>query len=130
MIPDSITPTCQKIHVSVPKSKPKTKQGSLKNLLTNMAGSSRSPTVAELFADIEIIEIPDRIPKICTLWNKKAWLDSKNEFLSIPKRLETLRVPQATNIIGHSKNCDILVSLLQYGDSKRYNIPISQIRGE
>ncbi|KAI4469149.1 fanconi anemia group m fancm family member [Holotrichia oblita] len=132
MIPDSLTPTCQKIHVSVPKlaTKTKQKQGSLKSMLNNMAGSSKSPSVTQLFSDIEIIEIQDRIPKICTFWDRSTWMDLGDDGgkLSLPKRLESLRVPQPTNIIGHSKNCDMLTSLLQYGDSKRYNIPISQIR--
>ncbi|KRT84381.1 helicase, partial [Oryctes borbonicus] len=133
MVPESLTPTCQKIHISVPAST-NAKKGNLKSLLSNMAGSSKELSTSQQFSDIEIVEMKDRIPDTFMVWDKGKMdcmdaIDSDNkEKISFSKRLETLRVAQPTGIIEHSKNCDILTSLMQFADSKRYNIPVSQTR--
>lgn len=57
-------------------------------------------------------------------------IEQDSDKMLFSKRVESLRVSQPTYVIGHSQNCDILTSLLQFADSKRYNIPITQIRGK
>ncbi|GJQ80136.1 hypothetical protein Trydic_g23716 [Trypoxylus dichotomus] len=134
MVPDSITPTCKKIHISVPKNTKTVRKRSLKDMLNNMAGGSKESPIPEQFTDIEIIETKDRIPDTFMIWDKgkincMETNDSFNEGkISFSKRLDTLRVAQPIGIIGHSKNCDILSSLMQFADSKRYNIPVIQTR--
>lgn len=49
--------------------------------------------------------------------------------LDFSKHLEKQRVLQPAYIIRHSKESEMLVSLLQYADSRRYNIPVTQMPG-
>lgn len=49
--------------------------------------------------------------------------------LNFSKYLEKQRVLQPSYILKHSKQSEMLVSLLQYADSRRYNIPITQMPG-
>lgn len=43
------------------------------------------------------------------------------------KRIEKQRSLQEIDQIAHSRNSEMLVDLLKYADSKRFNIPMSQI---
>lgn len=91
-------------------------------------------------------EMKDRIPNLVQYWNKGffvvllANLFLKNLFVENPlqqnnqnenkinfsKYLEKQRKLQPTGIINHTKQSDLLVSLLQFADSKRFNIPVTQ----
>lgn len=50
--------------------------------------------------------------------------------INFSKYLERQRKLQPVGYIEHSKQSEMLVSLLQFVDSKRYNIPVTQVPGE
>lgn len=88
----------------------------------------------------------DRIPDATEHWNKSNYfclllykffnnilftedplsINNDEDKICFSKYLERQRKLQPTGIISHSKQSDLLVSLLQFADSKRYNIPVTQ----
>ncbi|XP_044263685.1 Fanconi anemia group M protein [Tribolium madens] len=123
MIPSYIQPKCQKMFITV-KKRALTKNSNLKDMFRNM---SDGPKFSE---DLEIVEIQERLSdNIDNFYNK-----TKDEFLQIQKKpkidfskqLEKQRVFQAKEMIKPSKQTEIFVTLLQFADSKRYNLPVEQ----
>lgn len=122
MIPSYIQPKCQKMFITV-KKPVLMKNSNLKDMLRSLSDG------AKFNDDLEIVEIQERIKDDSeNLWNK-----SKEEFLhyepqeskiNFMKYLEKQRVFQAKETIKESKQSEIFVSLLQFADSKRYNIPV------
>ncbi|KAJ8969929.1 hypothetical protein NQ317_016194 [Molorchus minor] len=120
LIPPDIRPRCEKIHITV-KKPALTRNSSIKDMFRNASSSSSEPTFSP---DLELIEVPERIPKVEMLWNKKDPLDRNNSTSNIfSKNVEKLRSLQPINQVKHSKSSE----LLQLVDSKRYNIPSTQI---
>ncbi|EFA06458.2 hypothetical protein TcasGA2_TC009341 [Tribolium castaneum] len=114
MIPSYVQPKCQKMCITV-KKPVVTKTANLKDMLRNISD------------DLEIVEIKERISdKIDNFWNK-----TREEFFQIEakpkidfaKHLEKQRVFQANS---KSKQTEIFVTLLQFADSKRFNLPVTQ----
>jgi superfamily II DNA/RNA helicase len=122
MIPSYIQPKCQKMFITV-KKPAVTKNSNLKDLLKNMASENLK------FDDFEIVEIKERISDKCEdLWIKENPLECESEppKINFSKHLEKQRSFQSSGTVKQSKQTEILVGLLQFADSKRYNIPVTQ----
>ena len=52
--------------------------------------------------------------------------DFEQPKINFSKHLEKQRSFQDSGTIKHSKQTEIFVSLLQFADSKRYNLPVTQ----
>ncbi|KAL0882210.1 hypothetical protein ABMA27_000753 [Loxostege sticticalis] len=154
MVPRDFTPQCQKMYITVakkedPKSKDKeadkAKKGQkdLRTMLLGNPSSSSTPTpsretAVDLITEREFQEI---FPDGFTGWTatdapQELWTMSKDEIKSLSKLsepsnpklttwLEWQRTLQKTVNIGHSKDSEILASLLQYSDAKRFEMPPS-----
>lgn len=69
MIPPDKIPTCQKIHISLPSVKMKSKGGNLKEMFDKMENNKISSLFQEL-DNIEMTEICDRLPETSMIWDK------------------------------------------------------------
>ncbi|XP_022902317.2 DEAD-box ATP-dependent DNA helicase Fancm [Onthophagus taurus] len=123
MIPENIFPSCNKMFISVPKTITKKKSGNIKDMFNNI---TKNETASQILKDVEIIESEEIIPSSVFLWNQSDPLSEDLKLIAYNKPLDILRVYQPVENIKHSNDTDILVSLLQFVDTKRYNLPITQ----
>ncbi|KAJ3648440.1 hypothetical protein Zmor_020244 [Zophobas morio] len=123
MIPSYIQPKCQKMFITV-KPQVSGKSGNLRDMLKRITSSG--PIFSD---DLEIVEIQERIKtKNESFWDKESPLEFEFEppKINFSKHLEKQRSFQDSGTIKHSKQTEIFVSLLQFADSKRYNLPVTQ----
>ncbi|XP_047983988.1 Fanconi anemia group M protein [Leguminivora glycinivorella] len=150
MMPHDLTPVCQKMFITVQKTdtkdtakaqtdKNKKNQKDLRNMLT--AGSSTSTSTSTVegggfiteseFQDIfpDGYQETDHLPQ-----HKEYWAMDKETFkqathgegkLNLSTWLEWQRNPQNTVKVEHSTDTQVLTSLLQYSDAKRFELPPS-----
>ncbi|KAG5891658.1 hypothetical protein JTB14_020076 [Gonioctena quinquepunctata] len=125
LVPEDISPKCEKIFITVKKPVLPKNSSSLKDMFRTISSSSSEPNFSQ---DIQIIETQERLPPTEMLFNKENPLEENGPRFNIfSKRIEKQRSFQETYKIRHSKSSEILVEMLQIADSKRFNIPMSQI---
>uniref|UniRef100_A0A6P7HDG0 Fanconi anemia group M protein-like n=1 Tax=Diabrotica virgifera virgifera TaxID=50390 RepID=A0A6P7HDG0_DIAVI len=123
LIPEDITPKCEKIFITVEDPGPK-KSGNLKDMLKSL---SRKSSELSFSPGLEIVEIEEKIPEPELLSVKENPLDGSIVPNIFNKKIEKQRSFQEIHTVEHSSNCGLLVSLLQMAESRRFNIPMSQI---
>ncbi|CAG9837122.1 unnamed protein product [Diabrotica balteata] len=123
LIPDDITPKCEKIFITVEDPVPK-KGGNLKDMLKSW---SRKSSELAFSPDLEIVEIEEKIPQPELFSVKENPFDGNVVPNIFNKKIEKQRSFQEIHTVEHSSNCGLLVSLLQMAESRRFNIPMSQI---
>nr|XP_023019452.1 Fanconi anemia group M protein [Leptinotarsa decemlineata] len=124
LVPANISPKCEKMFITVRKPVLK-RNSSLKDMFRAVSSSSSEPSFTP---DLEIVDIQERIPPSTMLFNKENPLAKDSPFSTIfSKRIEKQRSFQEIYKVQHSKSSEILVGLLQLADSKRFNIPMSQM---
>ncbi|XP_060519829.1 uncharacterized protein LOC132698011 isoform X2 [Cylas formicarius] len=127
MVPDGITPKCERIFITVKKKVLSKKNNSIKNLFNSISSTSSSEPM--FLDDIQVVEVDERIPKCVTLFDKEEPLNiSGHSFDTFSRHVESQRNLQTFYTIGPSKLTRECVKLMQYADSKRFNIP-TQIQG-
>ncbi|XP_026755361.2 uncharacterized protein LOC113515378 isoform X2 [Galleria mellonella] len=155
LIPRDFTPQCQKMFITVAKKneprdknkdvieKSKKGQKDLRSMLLRASSSSSSSTSKDDTTGILVTEeeFSEMYPNgFCVTSSlaepKEYWImnkdqvkmasssENKNE-LQLYTWLEWQRTLQKTVNIDHSKDSEILASLLQYSDAKRFNFPTS-----
>ncbi|CAG9813734.1 unnamed protein product [Phaedon cochleariae] len=126
LVPEGLIPKCEKIFITVKKPILK-KNSSLKDMFRSISSSSSEPTFSP---DLQIVEIEERIPTSTFLVTKECSMDQDFQISTIfSKRIEKQRSFQETHQVKHSRDTEIFVKLLQIADSKRFNIPMSQLGG-
>ncbi|XP_063533029.1 uncharacterized protein LOC134743501 [Cydia strobilella] len=150
MMPHDMTPVCQKMFITVQKSdakdttkaqadKTKKNQKDLRSMLTASTSTSTSANTVEgagFITESEFQEIfPDGYQETDCLPNpKEFWAMNRDAFkqaaheegkLNLSTWLEWQRNPQNTVKVEHSTNTQVLTSLLQYSDAKRFELPPS-----
>ncbi|XP_028172868.1 uncharacterized protein LOC114361855 [Ostrinia furnacalis] len=155
MVPRDFTPQCQKMFIAIakkddPKSKDKeadkAKKGQkdLRTMLLAKPSTSDSRTPSkdttplelitenefqEMFTDGFALKDTEKAPQ--ELWAmskeriKSLSMESQQTLSKWSTWLEWQRTLQKTVNIGHSKDSEILASLLQYSDAKRFEMPAS-----
>ncbi|XP_018562878.1 Fanconi anemia group M protein isoform X2 [Anoplophora glabripennis] len=124
LVPLEVQPKCNKIYITI-KKVPLSKNSSIKDMFRNISNKSSEPYFPP---DLQIVEVQDRIPKPEFLWNKENPVDRNLKISNLfSKKLEKQRVLQPVHLVKHSPSSELLVSLLQRADSKRFNIPLTQI---
>nr|CAI5851574.1 unnamed protein product [Callosobruchus analis] len=122
LIPAELTPKCEKIFITVTKEPVAKKNITLKEMFRKVSSGGSEPIYSP---NLQITEIEERIP------SSKLLLD--NDETEVPqdsivcKQIQKQRSFQDTYIVKHSKETELLVNLLQLADSKKFNIPMSQI---
>ncbi|VVC95025.1 unnamed protein product [Leptidea sinapis] len=114
MIPREFMPQCRKMHI--------TGQKDLRSMLGRKSSSSSSISLKdfEIGDFISETEFNDIYP------NAQVENVSKEECgFGMSTWLEWQRTSQKTINVGHSVDTDIMTSLLQYSDAKRFNAPAS-----
>ncbi|KAM3967171.1 LOW QUALITY PROTEIN: FA complementation group M [Aphomia sociella] len=152
MIPRDFTPVCQKMYITVAKKndakskqkdaieKSKKGQKDLRSMLLGASSSNSNSTNKDVSTGILITEeefselYPDGFLSTSLLPEaKEYWTMNKDELKSLSKTenaselklhtwLEWQRSLQSTVNFDHSRDSEILTSLLQYGDAKRFDI--------
>ncbi|CAH1110549.1 unnamed protein product [Psylliodes chrysocephalus] len=124
LVPDGVVPKCEKIFITVEK--PVAKKGStLKDMLRTLSSKSSEPSFSP---NLQITDYQKNIPESQLLaTTANALSDNTSVSNTFAKRIEKQRSFQETHKISHSENCKLLVNLLQIAESRRFNIPMTQI---
>ncbi|XP_073942786.1 FA complementation group M [Choristoneura fumiferana] len=150
MMPHDLTPVCQKMFITVaqkpdPKDKKEASDKNKKNQkdLRSMLAASSSSAKPSIITEGEYFVTEDEFDELFPngykdtnyfqrakeylAMNKVAFKSqmSVNENINLSTWLEWQRNLQSTVNIGHSKDSEILSSLLQYSDAKRFDLPTS-----
>ncbi|XP_050669308.1 Fanconi anemia group M protein isoform X2 [Leptidea sinapis] len=149
MIPREFMPQCRKMHITVKtvdgneKKQEKAKKGQkdLRSMLGRKSSSSSSISLKdfEIGDFISETEFNDIYPNGFRDTNRRSdpieyWKMNKAQVENVSKEecgfgmstwLEWQRTSQKTINVGHSVDTDIMTSLLQYSDAKRFNAPAS-----
>ncbi|XP_038223071.1 Fanconi anemia group M protein homolog [Zerene cesonia] len=153
MIPHDFMPECHKMHITVAKKNggkdkdadgAKKGQKDIKSMLCGRTSTSNSSSSCvrqaetnELITEEEFntvfpegFSIVERLQPATELWsaNKESIMDvsnGENKYIKLSTWLEWQRTSQQTVNISHSVDTDILTSLLQCSDAKRFDAPPS-----
>ncbi|VEN53527.1 unnamed protein product [Callosobruchus maculatus] len=122
LIPAELTPKCEKIFITVTKEPVAKKNNTLKEMFRKVSSGGSEPTYSP---NLQIVEIEERIPGSTFLLDNGEISGPMNSIVC--KQIQKQRSFQDTHIVKHSKETELLVNLLQLADSKKFNIPMSQI---
>ncbi|XP_056638705.1 Fanconi anemia group M protein isoform X1 [Diorhabda sublineata] len=123
LIPEGLVPKCEKIFITVQKDV-SNKGGNLKSMLKTLS-STLSESIYS--PDLKIVDVEEKIPEPQLYCIKEDPFEENDSLPNIfSKRIEKQRSFQETDRIEHSSNCDIFVKLLQFAESRRFNIPLTQ----
>ncbi|CAG9860162.1 unnamed protein product [Phyllotreta striolata] len=127
LIPTGVQPRCEKMFITVNKQPVAKKSRNLKDMMRTLSSRSSEPSFSP---NLQIGEFRDRI----SLCNAQLYSnDSRGLDEHIPlvktfnKRIEKQRTLQETYKIQHSEVSKLLVNLLQTAESRRFNIPLTQL---
>ncbi|KAF5292807.1 hypothetical protein FQA39_LY13852 [Lamprigera yunnana] len=130
MIPDESEPKCNKIFITVKQDQSKTpqrKSKNLKDIFKSITTDNKNSVKSNVF---------DFNEKSYKLQNKVSYFDKDKAYLNVvnndnginfEKRIEKLRTLQSVGFVEHSSTTKLLVSLLHSCDSKKFNVPITQM---
>ncbi|CAH2012892.1 unnamed protein product [Acanthoscelides obtectus] len=122
LIPEDLTPKCEKIFITVTKEPLPKKNVTLKDMFRKISSGGSEPSYSP---SLQIIEIEERISKSEFLLDNG--ISKGPEMSLVCKQIQKQRSFQDSHIVKHSKETELLVNLLQLADSKKFNIPMSQI---
>lgn len=132
MIPVDLEPKCNKIFITVkPEDKQKPQKGknrSLKDMFKSIAQETKN-----IFRNEHdtVVDVNERLPIKKFYWNKGTEFlncEQPEDKINFEDKINKIRMSQPIGFIEHSTKTNLLVSLLQSCESKKYNIPTMQTR--